>query len=368
MRTVVVAGGGPSGSIAAKNLAPSNINVYLVEKDVKRIKPCGGGIPSRAFEEFNLPVSATYREVKTISVISPKGLRVDMPLEGGPLLMVEREIFDRNLRDIAEKAGARLIEAEITSVEKRGRSLDITIIEDGKEKNLKADFLIAADGVNSRVVSALSLAHLPCLYTMMEQIEVSSLPIGTASNICCEFWFGSSHAPGSYSWVFPKNDHISIGTGSTDGKALKGLIENFKRRIELNKTGTKKVYRIPLKRREPLVYGNVLFVGDAAGLVMPLSYEGIYYAMKSGQMAAEAIIAGRPLLYEKAWKRKYAKRFYLMQRLKEHFLKNDENAEHFVELHRKKDIQKASMRLWLEKDLGTPGLLSYISFFRRFLH
>ncbi|HCC68537.1 MAG TPA: geranylgeranyl diphosphate reductase, partial [Nitrospiraceae bacterium] len=168
MRTVVVAGGGPSGSIAAKNLAPSNINVYLVEKDVKRIKPCGGGIPSRAFEEFNLPVSATYREVKTISVISPKGLRVDMPLEGGPLLMVEREIFDRNLRDIAEKAGARLIEAEITSVEKRGRSLDITIIEDGKEKNLKADFLIAADGVNSRVVSALSLAHLPCLYTMME--------------------------------------------------------------------------------------------------------------------------------------------------------------------------------------------------------
>jgi geranylgeranyl reductase len=128
------------------------------------------------------------------------------------------------------------------------------------------------------------------------------------------------------------------------------------------------VYRIPIKRRESLDYGNVLFLGDAAGLVMPLSYEGIYYAMKSGQMAAEAIIAGRPLLYEKTWKRKYTKRFYLMQRLKEHFLKNDENAEHLVELHRRKDIQKASMRLWLEKDPGTSGFLSYIGFFRRFLH
>lgn len=369
---VIVAGGGPSGSIATRTLALSGAKVLLVEKDLKRIKPCAGATPLMSFKEFNLPEKEITRKITTISVISPKGARVDSSLKGECIAMVERVSFDGALRRQAEEAGADLIEAELQRVKvqgfsprrlpsgekgSKGQRVLATIIENGKERTITSNFLIASDGVNSRVANSLGFKPLPCVYTIQEDMEAHPEDFHA-----CEFWFGSIHAPGFYSWVFPKKDYIDIGTGSTDGKALKGLMKNFKMRLGINTEGRQRVYRLPLRQRKPLVYGNILFVGDAGGLVMPFSYEGIYYAMMSGRMAAEAIIGGNPKDYEKEWNERFRWQFALMERLKRYFLKNDRSMERLSELYRRKEVQDAWMRLLLQKDLSIPSFMSYISF------
>lgn len=361
---VIVVGGGPSGSIAARTLAQAGVKVLLIDKDLRRVKPCGGATPSKSFKEFNLPVSAISREIKVVSVISPFGYRIDRQLNGGYFAMVQRGEFDRSLREQAQKAGGDLAEAEFLRIRQAGRKIHITVIENGRERNITADFLIAADGINSRTAGALGLKSLPGVYTLQEEVDMQAAE-DFQRLTACEFWFAISHASNFYSWVFPKKDHIDIGTGSVDGKTLKSLMKNFKVRRRISGEGRQIVYRLPLKQRDSLIHGNVLFVGDAAGLVMPLSYEGIYYAMYSGRMAAEAIISGMPGDYEKQWNKKFRRQFKLMERLKKYFFKNDKRIEQMFYIHKREKVQQASMRFWLKKDTGISCFLSCLDFFKK---
>ncbi len=112
---------------------------------------------------------------------------------------------------------------------------------------------------------------------------------------------------------------------------------------------------------------NILLTGDAAGMVMPVTYEGIYYAMKSGELAAQAIGEETPSVYRKLWQGKFRNRFLLMHSLKKHLFRSDEGIEKWVALHRRPEVQEAAMRLWLRKETGRGGLISYLKFFRHLL-
>ncbi len=364
---VVVVGGGPSGSVAAKTLAGAGMKVSLVEKDFQRVKPCGGLTPSRSFEEFGLPEKVISRKIKSVSAISPSGFRINTLLDSGYLAMVERGVFDHSLRKQAEEAGADLTEAEFKALERRRGKVDITIMERGKARDISADFLVAADGVNSRVARAAGLESLPGVYTIQEEVEVGGIEDFKEPD-SCEFWFGTSHSEDFYSWVFPKKDYIDIGTGSIHGRHLKGLMKKFKMRRRINGTGKQRIYREPIKWRDTLVRRNILFTGDAAGLVMPFSYEGIYYALKSGKMAADAIIKNNPKDYEKQWNRTFRRQFRLMTRLKKYFFKNDKAMEHMFKLYKRKQLQDISMRILFEKDASLSSFFSYFNFFKKFLH
>jgi geranylgeranyl reductase len=364
---VVVVGGGPSGSMAAKTLAEAGVKVCILERSFRQVKPCGGATPSTSFEEFDLPRHEIVREVREMSTISPEGQKIDVLLNNGYLAMVERETFDNVLRKKAEDSGAHLIEAEFIGLRDTHRIQLIITNEKGMEREIKSDFLIAADGVNSRIATLLGLKSLPCVFTIQEDLDMAAAEDFHELNRC-EFWFSSRHAPNFYSWVFPKKDYIDIGTASLNGRLLKEFIKNFKIRRGILGNGRQRVYRLPLRWRDTLVRGRILFIGDAAGLVMPLSYEGIYYAMKSGKMAAEAIVNGRPRDYEKQWNRRFRKHFKLMNRLRRYFMRNDRTIEQMVSIHKRREVQEASMRLWLKKDTGVSSFLGYFSFFRRLLN
>ncbi|GBE36524.1 hypothetical protein BMS3Bbin07_00671 [bacterium BMS3Bbin07] len=127
-------------------------------------------------------------------------------------------------------------------------------------------------------------------------------------------------------------------------------------------------YKVPLWKNGLYNMGNILFVGDSATQVMPFTYEGIYYAMKSGEFAAEAIINNRLSLYRKLWRKRFLSRFMLMRTLESVFLRNDAGAERLFDMFSRTDVQEASMRLWLRKDAGRGSLLSYVNLFRKFLH
>jgi geranylgeranyl diphosphate/geranylgeranyl-bacteriochlorophyllide a reductase len=223
-----------------------------------------------------------------------------------------------------------------------------------------SDYIIAADGVNSRVRASLGIKPLPALLTASATVKGPDAEF-------CEFWFGASQAPYSYSWAFPTQEGLSVGTGTLDPKKINLLFEKFLQRSGMVYSGKKQIYKIPVWQGVLFNRHNVLFAGDAAGQVLPLSYEGIYYAMKAGELAARAVSEGKAGHYKKMWKGRFQKRFMLLDKLKNYFLKNDDSAERLIALHQRPEIQKASLLLWLRKDTKKQSLLNYIRLFGKFL-
>jgi geranylgeranyl diphosphate/geranylgeranyl-bacteriochlorophyllide a reductase len=356
---VLIIGGGPAGATAARVLAENGTDCLLLERNRSNIKTCGGGLAVSAFDEFDIPKTPIKREVHSLKIISPKGERADIGLKDQALAVVDRKLFDEILRQKAEMRGARILEGEFLRVLPDKKCAVEAVI--GAEKvEIASEYIIAADGVNSRVRTSLGIKPPPSIFTISETIP-------GPSRDCCEFWFGASHAPQSYSWVFPAADGLSIGTGTFQPEKLKDLFQKFKARTGLITAGNKKVYRIPVWDGKLYASNQILFVGDAAGQVLPLSYEGIYYAMKAGDLAARAILEGKVGNYKKMWKRQFQKRFLMMGKLERFFLKNDALAEKLVALHQRPEVQAASLMIWLRQDNRKQGLLHYLKLFGKFL-
>jgi geranylgeranyl reductase len=357
---VLIVGGGPAGSTAARLLAGNKTDVILLERNLSFVKPCGGGVPSSAFKEFNIPKVLIKKEVKCIRLVSPKNVKLDIELRGGNIAIVRRGEFDQALRNAAVEQGAKVVEGECIRVINDEKFYRVEASIGGANTQIISEYIIAADGVNSRVRTALGIKPSQAIFTVSEHIQ----EVETAS---CEFWFSSSHAPGLYSWVFPATDGISAGTGCILQGTINFLFEKFKERRGIISEKKRRVYRIPLWKGDLFNKGKVIFAGDSAGQVLPFTYEGIYYAMRAGELAGRAIIEGKTDNYKKMWKNRFQKRFTLMDKLKSYFLKDDASAEKFVSLHKRPEVQEASIRLWLRKDSGSLSLKEYIRLFGKFL-
>jgi geranylgeranyl reductase len=356
---VLVVGGGPAGATAARFLAGNRIDVILLERNLSFIKPCGGGVPTNAFEEFHIPRSIIKKEVDHIKLISPRGEEIHMELKGGNISIVTRGEFDTALRHLAQEKGTQVMEGACIQIVKDKLYRTAALV--GKERvHIVSEYIIAADGINSRVRTILGIKPSKAIFTVSERINE---PLTE----CCEFWFGSHHAPGFYSWIFPTAHGSSLGTGSLEQGNTNMLLERFKKRRNITQEGQKRVYRIPLWKGNIYNKGRILFAGDSAGQVLPFTFEGIYYAMKAGELAAQAIIENKAGKYKRMWKERFQKKFTMMDKLKNFFFKDDASAENMVVLHRRQEVQEASMSLWLQKDSSGLGLKEYFKLFGKFL-
>ncbi|GAB4390946.1 MAG: NAD(P)/FAD-dependent oxidoreductase [Thermodesulfovibrionales bacterium] len=363
MRTrVLVIGGGPAGATAARALSLGGVETVLLDRGPSFVKPCGGGIPSGAFREMDIPLSLVRRRVHSVRLVAPSGEETHVSLGEGFIGIVQRGEFDLALRSLAREAGAQILEGGFNSfVPGGGGGIRAEATVMGKPLTIEADWAVAADGVNSRALASLGLRPSGYAYT----VSVKS----SAEADSCEFWFGSEHAQGFYSWVFPQARGVSVGTGSTEpARAGEGL-RRFLIRRGLPPEGQARGYRIPLWGEEgpPLQAGRVLVAGDAAGMVMPLTFEGIYYAMAAGRLAAQAMLEGRPDDYARRWRRSFQGRFAIMRKLWARFLRDDPSMERLVSLCRGRALQEASKALWLEKSASRVGLASYVRIFKSFV-
>jgi len=358
---VLVVGGGPAGSTVARFLSKQGIDTILIERDFSFVKPCGGAIPDAGLSDLGISEEVAKKNIKKIKIISPKSAAIDIELKGGFIAIVKRGEFDSLLREKAKANGARLIEAEFKGFDETGKQITAAVHINGKEERIKSDYLIAADGVNSRVRQAMGLNLPPAVYTLTGKIKNMAVD-------ACEFWFSEAHASKSYSWVFPTVEGISAGTGSPDARELRGMLKEFgeRRGLPADYSPTR-MYKVPLWSGELYNKDNILFVGDAAGQVMPLTYEGMYYAMKAGEFAAMAIMAEKPSDYKKLWRKRFNSRFVIMKKLCDYFLKNDRTAEKLISIYKREEIQAATMRLWLEKSSDGRSLISFVNFFRKAL-
>jgi geranylgeranyl reductase family protein len=307
---VIVVGAGPAGTIAAQVLARAGANVALVDKaEFPRDKACGDLVGPRGIQVLDdLGISAPIgREVAEIDVIGPNGRRVRLPCGVGLTYpghgtAVMRRMLDSALYDSAVDAGATPVQAQVRQIlEENGR---VTGCRVSSGAELRADFVIGADGATSRVAAESGLVDTKKVlwgFAMRTYVPVAV----DAPTIL--FWEPEPwRALPGYGWLFPGTEGANAGLGVgmvADRKRGAAIHQALPRFFEhLRHLGLLEGVPDPTSSRSLggwLKMGmvgttpaadRVLLVGDAAGLVNPLQGEGIAQALCSGRRAAEAIL------------------------------------------------------------------------------
>jgi geranylgeranyl reductase len=371
---VAVLGGGPSGACAAEALARNpNIECVMFERKMDNAKPCGGAIPVCMIEEFGLPMEIIDRKVRKMKLISPSNREVDI---GQTLLpnefigMTRREVLDSYLRDRAVSLGATAVNALVTDIEVPTTSTGQYTIKyanfvGNTKEEMKVDYVIGADGANSRLAKAMGAGEYNYAIAFQERIKVSEEKMKFYEELA-EMYVGDDVSPDFYGWVFPKYDHVGVGTGTVINRPAikqyqKAMRDRAGSKIEGGKIIKVEAHPIPEHMRARRVVDRAALVGDAAGYVTKCSGEGIYFAAKSGRMAGEAVarvVAATGKLptqaqmiqeYIKPYDNLYGPTYTVLDLLQRVFFMSNSAREAFVELCASDYVQRVTFNSYLYK-------------------
>ncbi len=385
---VAVVGSGPAGSSAAETLAKAGIETYLFERKLDNAKPCGGAIPLCMVSEFDLPPEIIDRRVRKMKMISPSNVEVNIGStlkEDEYIGMCRREVLDGFMRDRAEKLGAKLINGTVHKLEIPSNQTDPYTLHyadhsdgslEGTAKTLQVDVVIGADGANSRIAKAIDAGDYNYAIAFQERIRLPEDKMAYYEELA-EMYVGDDVSPDFYAWVFPKYDHVAVGTGTMKINKAKikhlqaGIRARAAKRLEGGQIIKVEAHPIPEHPRPRRVVGRVALVGDAAGTVTKSSGEGIYFAAKSARMCAEAIVEfsnnGQSMIseadlkvYLKRWDKAYGITYKVLDLLQTVFYRSDATREAFVEMCADIDVQKLTFDSYLYKTVVPANPLTQL--------
>jgi geranylgeranyl reductase family protein len=294
---VVVVGAGPAGSTAAYRLASAGAEVLLLDRArFPRDKPCGGGVTGRAARLIPFSIDPVVEQVVSFADLRLRYGRTHARGSGRPLVyMTQRSRLDHYLAECAADAGAAFRDGvRVTAVE--GGKDGVVVVAD---ERIAADAVIGADGVNGVTARALSLGGNSAVGVALE----GNLRYGKIDEarydgrVALELGI----LPGGYGWVFPKGDHVNVGVGGwgSEGPRLRDHLRRLcaEHGACLEDLEDVRGYRLPLRSpKATLARGRALLVGDAAGLIDPVSGDGMFEGFLSSKVASEAVLdllAGR---------------------------------------------------------------------------
>eukprot|EP00252_Welwitschia_mirabilis_P014902 TRINITY_DN32963_c0_g1_i1.p1 TRINITY_DN32963_c0_g1~~TRINITY_DN32963_c0_g1_i1.p1 ORF type:complete len:475 (+),score=72.76 TRINITY_DN32963_c0_g1_i1:106-1530(+) len=378
---VAVVGGGPAGGSTAETLAKGGVETFLIERKLDNAKPCGGAIPLCMVGEFDLPLDIIDRKVTKMKMISPSNVTVDVGKtlnEKEYIGMVRREILDSFLRNRASQCGATVINGLFLKMDTPKDSHSPYLLHytlyDGKSSvgtkcTLAVDAVVGADGANSRVAKDIDAGDYDYAIAFQERIKIPQEKMEYYENLA-EMYVGDDVSPDFYGWVFPKCDHVAVGTGTVINKPGIKQYQLATRNRAKDKIAGGKIIRveahpIPEHPRPRRVRDRVALVGDAAGYVTKCSGEGIYFAAKSGRMCAEAIVEGSEngarmidegdlRRYLQRWDKKYWSTYKVLDILQKVFYRSNPAREAFVEMCGDEYVQKMTFDSYLYKTV-VPG-------------
>jgi len=320
MRRVAVLGGGPAGAHAAEKLASAGLDTLLIDEKLAWEKPCGGGITYKAYKQYPFLIeNSTPKTVVSKTYLEAPGAgRACMDLTQ-PLLIYSRFELNKLLLGRAEAAGARIEKARVTEMRRTSRGWEIRT----PSGSLDADFCVVATGARNPLRGAgtawtASDTMVALGYWVPEQ----------RSDIDIRFLKGLE----GYIWVFPRPGHLSVGIcGKGEPAAqLRLRLETYMDESGISRKQARfYAHMLPALDKNSWTSNRVsgdgwLAAGDAAGLVDPITGEGLYYAIRSGDLASQIILneahepSAKPAAYRALLDRDFSRDLYLASLLARH--------------------------------------------------
>jgi flavin-dependent dehydrogenase len=363
---VLIVGAGPAGSFAAERLARGGVRVALFDgRPPGEPKACGGGVTSKALKAWPHLLDAVGRTIDELDMYSPSGKHLHLKLDE-PFAVYSRNAFDTFLLERARTAGAQVFAERISG---RGckQNEDGWIVRAQSGAEFFTDLLVGADGANSAIAKKLA-GPLPPAEMEVAFGYRAPLPVKSDAATVVAFlpaWVG-------YAWAFPRIDHVSFGIATTqdafDHESLDALMWDFMvayyaassyrtrsgRGSDRVTGATMRIWKLPqsvesseateirkeLKQIAERYAARIpglaprtwdtrhacgecwALLGDAAGFADPVTGEGIYYALRSAELFADAYLAGKPLDYEQRWRADFGKELQRASQMRRKFYGN----------------------------------------------
>ena len=294
IRDVVICGAGPAGAHAARLLAGQGLDVALFDRATfPREKPCGGAVSRKALALLGTAIDPIVERRVTGAWIAFRGRAVARDADGVVAAMTRRAALDALLVDRAVRDGARFLPGHaFERVEPRGDHVRVITSRGAFDARL----LLAADGVASAVRRAVfgpgAVDYAPALEALVD------VPSAVVERFADRALLELAGMAGGYGWIFGKRDHLNVGVYSTRaGTGIRGALEAFMARHPAlaSRTRVRRLgHPIPVRNRAgAFERGRVWLLGDAAGLAEAVLGEGIYFALKSAEIAAGVLAASR---------------------------------------------------------------------------
>lgn len=294
VKRIAVIGGGPGGSFAGARLA-ADFQVALFDEKLAWEKPCGGGVTAKVIRRYPLlQENARPKKVVREAVFSAPGAAGARLSLADPVLVYSRYDLNGLLLEGAAAAGCELVQDRISGLERVASGWRL----EGRAARYEADFVVLACGARAPfrdLTGPLRTSDVGTAFGYFVPGSQAHLEIGFLKNF------------EGYVWVFPRPDHLSVGIcakpASEPAPLSRQRLDRFMEERVISRSGAQFFsHLLPLLSveafREQCVAGEGwAAVGDAAGLVDPITGEGIYYALRSAELLAESLLSGRTAEY-----------------------------------------------------------------------
>jgi len=295
MKNISIVGGGPAGSLCGERLARAGFQVTIFDERLAWEKPCGGGLTHKAIEAypFLLDSPQPKKLIRTAELISSRGHRARFDMSH-PIVIYSRKVLNGLLLDRAVAAGCAAICSRVTKVNTEGPQVRLTAA--GEER--VSDFVVLAAGARNQLLpetTALGSRDLEVTLGYFVPTEEDIIKVKFLKQF------------EGYLWSFPRADHLSVGIcakmGQSSTPQLRRHLDDFIREENLSLDGARFYSHVlpspeaKTLRGRRIMGKNWAMAGDAAACVDPITGEGLFYAMRSGDLLAQAIVEGKLQAY-----------------------------------------------------------------------
>jgi flavin-dependent dehydrogenase len=295
MKDIAIVGGGPAGALCGERLASRGFQVTIFDERLVWEKPCGGGLTHKAIEAypFLLDGPQPKKLVRTAELISGAGHRARFEMSY-PIVIYARKVLNGLLLDRAVAAGCRVERSRVTSVDTGGARVRLRAGGEQRE----SDFVVLAAGARNQLLpetTALGALDLEVTLGYFVPTEEDIIKV----KFLREFE--------GYLWSFPRADHLSVGIcaklGQNPTQQLRAYLDEFVRDENICMEGARFFSHVlpspeaATLRGRRIMGRNWAMAGDAAACVDPVTGEGLYYALRSGDLLAQALMDGQPQTY-----------------------------------------------------------------------
>jgi flavin-dependent dehydrogenase len=296
---IAIVGGGPAGALCGERLASAGFRVTIFDERLAWEKPCGGGLTHKAIEAYPFLLDTPHPKkiVRTAELISSRGHRACFQMSH-PIVIYSRKVLNGLLLDRATAAGCTTIASRVTQVDIKSAGVRLTVGGTSGGQEHEADFAVLAAGARNQLFPETT----PLLPRDLEVTQGYFVP---AEDHRIKVKFLRQFE--GYLWSFPRADHLSVGIcakmGQASSQTLRNHLDGFVREEKIPMDGARFYSHVLPSPEAQTIRGrricgeNWAMAGDAAACVDPVTGEGLYYALRSGDLLAQALVEGRLQTY-----------------------------------------------------------------------